>query len=323
MSRSAAVVALALIVGLGPATLCAETDYPAKPVRIVVGFPAGTVADMTGRLLSQKLGQSLGQQFIVDDKPGASSNIAAELVVRAPKDGYTLLMATVANVINATLYRSLPFNFATDLAPVTLVGTVPALLVVNPTLPVHSVADLIALAKSRPGEIFYASSGNGTAAHLSGELFNLMAGVKLAHIPYKGSSEVLNDLIAGRVTVAFANASTVLPHVQSGSLRALASTGLQRTAAAPELPTISESGLQGFDTAVWMGVLAPAGTPPEIVDRLAAAFGAALQAPDVKAQLAAQGIDGIGLGPREFGAYIRSETDKWATAVGVSGAKVD
>jgi tripartite-type tricarboxylate transporter receptor subunit TctC len=322
MTRLLLVVAALLLAALTPVAY-AQTDYPSKPVRIVVGFPPGTVADVTARLLAQKMAPGLGQQLIVDNKPGASSNIAAELVVRSPKDGYTLLMATVANVINTSLFHNLSFDFATDLAPVMLIGSVPALLVVNPSLPVHDVAELIALAKAKPGEIFYASSGNGTAAHLSGELFNLMAGVKLSHIPYKGSSEVLNDLIAGRVTVAFANASTVLPHVQAGTLRALASTGLARTAVAPNLPTISESGLQGFDTAVWMGVLAPAGTPPEVIARLASAFGDALNAGEVKAQLATQGIDTIAKGPQDFASYVRSETAKWAKAVEISGAKVD
>jgi len=301
----------------------AQSDFPAKPIKIIVGFPAGSVADVTARLLAQKAGPALGQQMIVEARPGASSNIAAELVVRAPKDGYTLLMATVANVINASLYHNLSFSFVSDLAPVFLVGSAPTLLVVNPSLPVRSVQDLIAYAKARPGEVFYASSGNGTASHLAGEMFNLMAGVKLAHIPYKGSSDILNDLIAGRVMVSFTAGSTLLPHIKAGTIRGLASAGLQRTAAAPDLPTIAESGLPGFDAAIWLGLLAPSGTPAPIVDRIAGVLGAALRDPDVKTQFAAQGIDEIGKGPAEFAAYIREQAGKWAKAVEISGAKVD
>jgi len=318
-AAAAALVVAAVIAS--PAS--AQSDFPAKPIKVIVGFPAGSVADVTVRLLGQKASPSLGQQVIVEDRPGASSNIAAELVARAPKDGYTLLMATVANVINASLYRHLSFNFGNDFTPVFLIGSAPTLLVVNPSLPVHNVQELIAYAKPRPGQVFYASSGNGTASHLAGEMFNLMAGVKLAHIPYKGSSDILNDLIAGRVMVAFTAGSTLLPHIKSGTVRGLASAGLKRTAAAPDLPTISESGLPGFDAAIWLGVLAPSGTPAPIVERLAGALGAAMHDPDVKAQFAAQGIDEIGKGPRDFAAYIRDQTDKWAKAVEISGAKVD
>ncbi len=313
-----------VLAGIGGApSAFAQADYPSKPIKIIVGFPAGSVADVTARILGQKAGPALGQQVIVEARPGASSNIAAELVVRSPKDGHTLLMATVANVINASLYHNLSFKFVTDLAPVLLVGSAPTLLVVNPSLPVHSVQDLIAYAKSRPGQVFYASSGNGTASHLAGEMFNLMAGVKLAHIPYKGSSDILNDLIAGRGMVSFTAGSALLPHIKAGTIRGLASAGLQRTAAAPDLPTIAESGLPGFDAAIWLGLLAPSGTPAPIVERLASAFGAALHDPDVKTQFAAQGIDEIGKGPQEFAAYIREQTGKWAKAVEISGAKVD
>ncbi len=323
LTRLAAIILAAVTMCLTAAGARAEADYPTKPVRVIVGFPSGTVADVIARLLGAKLSQSLGQQFLVDNRPGASSNIGAELVVRAPKDGYTLFMSTVANTINASVYQHLNFNFSTDLAPIMLVGSVPNILVVNPSLPVHSVADLIALAKTKPGEIFFASSGNGTATHLSGELFNVMAGVKLSHIPYKGSSEILNDLIAGRVTVMFSPASTVLPYIKAGTLRALASTGAKRTAAAPDLPTIAESGLPGFETSVWMGLLAPAGTPSDVIEKLDKALTAALASPDIKAQFATQGVDEIGLGPKEFGTYIRAETDKWAKAVKAAGVKID
>jgi tripartite-type tricarboxylate transporter receptor subunit TctC len=320
--RGAGALLLAAV-AFGTTAARADGEYPVKPIRVIVGFPAGSIADLVARQLGQKAGQELGQQFVVEDKPGASSNIAAELVVRAPKDGYTLFMSTIANTVNASVYSHLSFNFATDLAPIILAGSVPNVLAVNPSLPVKSVQDLIALAKAKPGEIFFASSGNGTVTHLSGELFNMMAGVKLAHIPYKGSSDIMNDLLAGRVMVTFTPASAVWSHMQAGTLRVLASTGSRRTAVAPDLPTIAESGLPGFDTAVWMGLLAPAGTPPAIVNRLAAAFKNALASAEVKEQFAKQGIDEIGLGPAEFAAFIRQDTDKWAKVVNAVGVKID
>jgi tripartite-type tricarboxylate transporter receptor subunit TctC len=313
----------ALVSGLAPAMSEAQALYPAKPVKIVVGFPAGSSADLTARVLAKKLGENLGQQLIVENRPGAGSNIAAESVVRSPADGYTLLMGTVANTINATLARGLSFNFAEDLAPIALVGTVPNILVVHPSLGAATVKDLVALAKSRPGQILYGSSGNGTSPHLSGELFNSMAGVKLVHVPYKGSSQAVTDLLAGRVQVMFSPASTVLPHIQAGTLKALASAGLQRAGVAPDIPTISEAGLTGFDTAVWFGLLAPAGTARDILNRLAAAVGQALVSADVKAQLSAQGIDPLSGGPVEFARYIREETEKWARVIQASGAKID
>jgi tripartite-type tricarboxylate transporter receptor subunit TctC len=301
----------------------AQSTYPSKPVKITVGFPAGSSADVTARILAKKLGDNLGQQFIVENKPGAGSNIATDAVAHAPADGYTLLMGTVANTINASLAKNLTFNFATDLAPITLVATVPNILVVHPSLDVGSVQELISRAKSQPGQILYGSSGNGTSPHLSGELFNYMAGVKMVHVPYKGSSQAVTDLLAGRVGVMFSPASTVLPHIQAGTLKALASSGSKRAGVAPDLPTISETGLTGFDTAVWFGLLAPASTPREILERLSAAVNQALGSADVKAQLANQGIDVLGGTPNDFSRYIRQETDKWAKVIEVSGAKIE
>ncbi|HEX9463876.1 MAG TPA: tripartite tricarboxylate transporter substrate binding protein [Alphaproteobacteria bacterium] len=301
----------------------AQTSYPTRPVRVLIGFPPGTAADVTGRLVSQKLSQTFGQQFVVENRPGASSTIAAEMVVRAPKDGYTLLLGSVANTINATMLKDLSYSFENDLAPVALVTTAPNILVVHPSLPVHTVQELIAYAKPRPGEIFYASSGNGTSPHLSGELFNLMAGVKLAHVPYKGSSDAVTDLLAGRVTVTFSPVSTVLPHIASGKLRALATTGSDRAAAMPELPTVAESGLPGYETSLWFGVLAPASTPRDVVERLAAAIDQALASPDMGAQLAAQGMTPAFRDPQAFAALIHRDTEKWAKVVVASGAKLD
>jgi tripartite-type tricarboxylate transporter receptor subunit TctC len=297
--------------------------YPAKSVRLVLGFPPASAADVVARVVAPRLGEGLGQPVIVENKPGAGSNIAAESVVRASADGYTLLLGTVANTINASLNKGLGFDFERELAPVAGLATAPNLLVVHPSLAVRSVKDLVAAARANPGGILYGSSGNGTAPHLSGELFNLMAGVKLVHIPYKGSPQAVTDLLAGRVLVMFSPASTVLPHIKAGTLRALASTGLQRASAAPELPTIAESGLAGFETAVWFGLFAPAATPREIIERLSRETAGALAAPELKSQLASQGIDVMASTPAQLGEYVRRETDKWAQVVQASGAKID
>jgi tripartite-type tricarboxylate transporter receptor subunit TctC len=297
--------------------------YPAKPVRVVLGFPPASAADLVARIVGAKMGDALNQQLVIDNRPGASSNIATEAVVRAPADGYTLLMGTIANTINASLYTKLPFDFARELTPIAAVASVPNLLVVHPSLPVRSVNELIKAAQTKPGEILYGSSGNGTGPHLSGELFNLLAHVKLVHIPYKGSPQAMTDLLGGRVMVMFSPASTALPHIKAGTLRALASSGAQRTASAPELPTIAEAGLPGFETTVWFGLLAPATTPRDIVERLNKEVLRALNDAEVKKQFTTQGIDAMGGSPEQFAAYIRDETAKWARVVQASGAKLD
>ncbi len=300
-----------------------QSVYPAKPVRVILGFPPASAADLVARIVGAKMSDGLSQQLVIDNRPGASSNIATEAVVRAPADGYTLLMGTIANTINASLYAKLAFDFARDLTPIAAVASVPNLLVVHPSLPVRSVAELIKAAQTKPGEILYGSSGNGTGPHLSGELFNLMAHVKLVHIPYKGSPQAMTDLLGGRVMVMFSPASTALPHIKAGTLRALASSGAQRTASAPELPTIAEAGLPGFETTVWFGLLAPVSTPREIVERLSKEVARALNDADVKRQFATQGIDAISGTPEQFATYIRDETAKWARVVQASGAKID
>jgi tripartite-type tricarboxylate transporter receptor subunit TctC len=313
-------VCLALLLAGLPAAALAE-DYPVRPVRIIVGFAAGASADITARVLAQKLGASLGQQFVVENRAGAGSNLATEFVVRAPKDGYTLLLGTVANTINTTLSPNLSFDFANDLAPVALVATVPNLLVVHPSTGVADVPDLVRLAKTKPGEIFFGSSGVGTSPHLSGELFNEMAGVKLVHVPYQGSAQAVTDLLAGRISVMFSPASTVLAHVQEGKLKALASTQDKRAGIAPDLATMSEAGLAGFDTGVWFGLLAPAGTPSDVTGKLNRAINEALQSGDVLAPLRAQGIDPLGGSAEEFARYIDSETRKWAAVARSAGLK--
>ena len=246
----------------------AQDNYPSRPVRVIVGFGAGAAADSTARIVAQKLGQLLGQQFIVENKPGAGSNIATEFVSQAPKDGYTLLMGTVANTINTTLAPQNRFDFARDFAPITPLVVLSHILVVHPDTGVKSVGELIALAKSKPDSLSFASSGVGTSPHLSGELFNQMAGVKLVHVPYPGSGQAVTDLLANRVQIMFSPAPTVLQHVNKGTLRALASTHMKRTDAAPQLPTMDEAALKGFDTGLWFGLLAPDGTAKDIFEKL-------------------------------------------------------
>lgn len=305
----------------GLAASAAAEDYPTRPVRIVVGFTAGASADVTARVLAPKLSQALGQQFVVENRPGAGSNIAADIVAHAPKDGYTLFLCTIANAINATLPARLNFDFGKDFAPIALLASVPNILAVHPSLGVKTVQELVALVRAKPGQLSYGSSGVGTAVHLSGELFNVMAGAKMVHVPYPGSAQSVTDLIAGRVQVTFAPASTVLPHVQSGRLIELATTQLKRASVAPDLPTMSEAGLKGFDTGVWFGLLAPAGTPRDVVERLAQASNAALKSREVIDPLQKQGIDVLGGTPDEFADYISSEIAKWSRVAEAAGLK--
>jgi tripartite-type tricarboxylate transporter receptor subunit TctC len=297
--------------------------YPARSVRVIVGFPPGSGADITARVIGAKLYEVVGQQLLTDNRPGAGSNIAAEVSAKSPPDGYTLFIGTVANTINATLYSKLPFDFARDFAPVILATAAPNVLVIHPSVPVRSVKDLIALAKSRPGQLDFASSGVGTAPHLSGELFKTMAGVNLTHIPYKGSPPAVADLIAGSVDVMFSPASTVLPHIKSGRLRALAVTTSARLPSLPALPTVSEAALKGYETVTWFGYVAPVKTPTTIVTKLNADIAKVLAMPDVRNQFDIQGIEILGGTPERFAGYIREEIAKWAKVVRLSGAKAD
>src|SRR5215213_7613451 len=303
-----------------PAFVVAQ-DYPSRPVKIIIGFGPGSSADITARVLAQRFNEKLGQQFVVENKPGAGSNLAAEFVARAPKDGYTLLMATTANAINQSLSPNLSFDFAKDLAPVTLVASVPNVLVAHPSLGASSVQELIALAKSKPEQIFFGSSGVGTSTHLSGELFNQMAGVKLVHVPYPGSPQAIADVLTGRIALLFSPASTVLPHVQEGKLKALSTTGAKRTSVAPDLPAMAEAGLPGYETDLWLALLAPAGTPRAVIETLSHAVNEALQVNEIVAPLRAQGIDPLGGTPEEFGRYIAAEISKWAAVAQAAGVK--
>jgi tripartite-type tricarboxylate transporter receptor subunit TctC len=277
MDRIRTLVALAALACLWPLAGQAQGDYPSRPVRVLVGFGPGSSADLAARIVTQRLSQTLAQQFVVENRAGAGSNIATEAVVRAAKDGYTLLLGTVANTINVSLAPNTSFDFQKDLAPIALVSTLPNILVVHPSTGAKTVPELVSLAKAKPGELSFASSGVGTSPHLSGELFNVMAGVKLVHVPYQGSAQAVTDLLAGRTAAMFSPASTVLQHVKDGKLTALASTQLKRAGSAPELPTMDEAGLKGFDTGVWFGLMAPTGTPKEIIDKLAQAVNEALK----------------------------------------------
>ncbi len=313
-------LAAALAAGHLPA---AAQAYPAKPIHLVVGYAAGGSTDSVARLLGQKLAEELGQPVVVENKPGAGATIASDYVAKAAPDGYTLFMSTIANTINTTLYKRLSFDFERDFAPVSLVATVPNVLVVNPDVPAKTVKEFIALAKSKPGEINFGSSGSGSSVHLSGELFNMAAGVKLTHVPYKGSAPAAVDLMSGQIQAMFDNLSTALPFIKAGKLRALAVTSAERSPAAPDIPTMAEAGLPECEVLSWFALVAPAKTPKDIVDRLNAATVKALADPAVKQQFAALGADPVSSTPAVLADLIKSETAKWAKVVKASGASVN
>lgn len=295
-------------------------DYPSRPIRLIVGFGPGTTADITARILGQRMGPILGQQIVVENRPGGGSSIAGDFVVHAPKDGYTLFMGTAANVINAAISQ-LPFDFVNDLTPIALATQAPNILVVHPSLGVATVKELIALAKAKPEQLFFGSPGVGTAPHVSGELFNMMAGVKLVHVPYQGSAQAMTDLLGGRISLMFSPASTAVPHIASGAVKALASTTLKRPSIAPNLPTMDESGLPGFDTSVWFALNAPAGTPQNVIDKVGRALNQALENPEVQKALQAQGIEPLGGTPEQYRSYVASEMKKWTEVAAAAGMK--
>jgi len=314
---------LGLVLALVAALAAAQT-YPTKPIRLVVPFPPGGATDILARDVAQKLTEAWGQSVIVDNRPGAGGNIGSELVAKSAPDGYTLEMGTVGtHAINASLYAKMPYDHVKDFTPVILVAGVPNVLVVNPSLPANSVAELIAYAKANPGKLNFASSGNGTSIHLSGELFKVMAGVQITHIPYKGSAPALQDLVGGQVQMMFDNLPPSLPQIKAGKLRALAVTSAARASALPDVPTLAESGLPGFEASSWFGILAPAGTPAPIVAKLNAEIARYLATPEAKEKLAKQGANAAGGTPDDFAKHIAAETAKWAKVVKDSGAKID
>jgi tripartite-type tricarboxylate transporter receptor subunit TctC len=306
------------------ATGAFAADYPNKPIRLVVPFSAAGTTDFLARAIAQKLGTNMGTTVIVDNRPGAGGNIGSDIVAKADPDGYTLLLGTVGtHAINASLYKKMPYDTVKDFAPITLVASVPNIVVVHPSVPAKSIKELLALAKAKPGNLTFASSGNGSSIHLSGELFKSMAGVDMLHVPYKGSGPAVADLVGGQVNLMFDNMPSSLPHVKSGRLRAIAVTGAKRSPAVPDLPTIAESGVPGYDSVAWFGVLAPAGTPPAIVKKLNAEIIKVLKSPDVAQRLSSQGAEPAYNTPEQFSAYIKTEMGKWAKVVKASGAQVD
>ncbi len=298
--------------------------YPAKPVRMIVGFPPGQATDIVARLVAEKLSSRLGQSFFVDNKPGAAGIIGTELTAKAPPDGYTLQMNSSGPLsVNPGLYSKLPYDPTRDLQPISLAATVPLFLVVHPSVKATNVRELVALAKAQPGKLNYASGGSGVTNHLIMEMFKHTAGLEMTHVPYKGGPPAVTDLIAGQVSLMFETGPGILPHVRSGKLRALGVGSVKRSAATPDLPTIAEQGYPGFDGVAWIGLVAPAGVPRPIVEKLAAETAAIIALPDVRERLLALGAEPAANTPDEFGAYIRSEIAKWGKVIKESGARAD
>jgi len=299
------------------------TAYPAKPVRIVVPSSPGGGTDILARLLAQKLTENLGQQFVVENRPGAGRIIGIEAVARSAPDGYTLLMAASAIVINEVLYKKPPYDTLRDFAPITLGASLPNILVVHPALPAKSVRELIALAKARPGMLNYSSAGSGTSPHLSMELFRIMSGITLTHIPYKGTGPATVDLVAGQVQLSMPNVLTALPQIKGGKLRALGVTSAKRASGLPDIPAIAEAGVPGYEAIQWYGLLAPAGTSRDVVNKLQSETAKILVLQEVKERLAADGADAVGNRPQEFAAYIKAEIDKWSKVVKAGGITLE
>ena len=297
--------------------------YPSKPVRVVVPYPPGGPTDIVARVLFQQVAESTGQQFVIDNRAGAGGNIGAEHVAKSTADGYTLLIGTTAHAINMSLFKSLNYDVQKDLAPVSLLTQGPLVLVTHPQVPANSVKELIDMAKAKPGSLNFASSGNGQSTHLSAELFNSMAGTKMVHVPYKGSAPALSDLMTGQVGIMFDTTLSAMPFVRAGKLKALGVTSPQRTPAAPDVPTIAESGLPGYEVFAWNGVFVPAGTPKAVVVQLNEEIRKAMQLPQVRDKFSAQGFAASWNTADQFGVFVRNEVDKWARTVKASGATLD
>ncbi|HEY8553451.1 MAG TPA: tripartite tricarboxylate transporter substrate binding protein [Burkholderiales bacterium] len=309
------------VLGIG---VQAADDYPSKPIKMVVPFPPGGTTDILARIVGQELTKAWGQQVVIENRAGAGGNIGSDIVAKAAPDGYTLLMGTVGtHGINMSLYKKMPYDAVKDFQPITVVAAVPNILVVHPSVPVHSVKELVDYAGKNPGKLSFASSGNGTSIHLSGELFKTLTGVQMTHVPYKGSAPAITDLLGGQVHLMFDNMPSAFPHVQAGKLRALAVTTAQRAAAAPDLPTIAEAGVPGYEATSWFGVLAPAGVPRPIVEKLYREIARILKDPQVSKEMRARGAEPVGNTPDEFAAYIKAEIEKWRKVVEASGAQVD
>jgi tripartite-type tricarboxylate transporter receptor subunit TctC len=313
----------ALCAALAIAPVAAQETYPSRPIRVIVPFSPGGAVDGPTRIVAQELTKRLNQQVVVENRPGAGATIGTEAVAKSAPDGYTLLLASQTNAISATLYPKLSFSPIDDFAPISLIGREPGVLVVNPVLPVKTVQEFIELARAKPGQIDFASSGNGSGQHLfAAQLFS-MANVKLNHVPYRGSGQATTDLIAGVVTVSVPGLAGMLPHIRAGKLRALAVTSAQRSPQLPDVPTLAESGYPSYSAYVWLGLLAPKGTPAPIIERLNREVLAVLDLPEVKGYMANASIEALGTSPAEFGTFFRTERDTWAKVIKDTGAKLD
>jgi tripartite-type tricarboxylate transporter receptor subunit TctC len=298
-------------------------SFPVKPIRLISPFAPGGGNDTISRVLTQTMTKNIGQSVIVENRPGANTIIGMEIVAKAPPDGYTLVMTSSSLAINAALYPKLPYDSARAFAPVSLIASTPLIVVVHPSLPARSIRELISMAKAKPGELFYPVSGVGNISNLAGELFNMLAGVKLVSVPYKGAAPGLNDLLGGRLSVGFNSALATMPHIRSGKLRAIAVTGSSRAPRLPDVPAVAEAGVPGYEASTWYGVLAPAGTPHPAVQWLNVELGRALNAAEVKSGLLAQGLDLVGGTPEQFAAHIRTEMVKWAKVIAATEMKAE
>jgi tripartite-type tricarboxylate transporter receptor subunit TctC len=322
--RIAALILALGTLGTGAAFAQGAANYPNKPIRIVVPFAAAGTTDLLARAIGIEMQKAWGQTVVVENRPGAGGNLGSDVVAKAPPDGYTLLVGAVSpQAINVTLYPKLPYDVMRDFSHITLIAAVPNVLEVNPSVPVKTVKELIALAKSKPGQLTYASSGSGTSIHLSAELFKTMAGVDMLHIPYKGSGPAVTDLVGGQVNLMFDNLPSSIGQIKAGKLRAIAVTTLKRSPALPDVPTIAESGLPGYDASSWFGMHAPAGTPKDIINKIHGVVTKSLHTPEMAERLATQGAQAVGNTPEEFTEFLRVEIAKWAKVVKASGARVD
>ena len=320
-SASAVLSAIALLMSAAPASVAQV--YPAKTVRVVIPWPPGGSNDVVGRIVMQKLGETLGQQFVIDNRPGAAGSIGSDVVAKAPADGYTLMVHSTTHVGNAHLYKKLPYDTLKDFTGVAMLVSQPGVLTVHPSLPAHSVKAFIALAKSRPGQILYSSSGNGSAPHLSMALFISMAGIDIVHVPYKGGAQQVTALVAGEAQASLATVSTVIEQIRAGKLRPLGVNSLQRVAVLPDTPPISQAGVPGYEMSPWIGVFAPAGTPRAIIDRLHAEIGKILRFPDVTRNLSNQALEPSVASVEQFNATIRADYEKYGKLIRLAGARVE
>ena len=318
-----AVVAVVLAMTAFASTATRAQNFPARPLKVIVPFSPGGAVDGPMRVIAQELGRRLGQQVVVENRPGAGATIGTDLVAKSPPDGYTLLLASQTNAISATLYPKLPFDPLDDFTPIGLIGREPGVLVVNPALPVRTLQEFVAYAKARPGQLDFASSGNGSGQHLFMAMLASMTGMKLTHVPYKGSGQATTDLLGGRIAASIPGTAGMVAHIKAGKLRALAVTGSKRSPQLPDVPTVAESGVPGYEAYVWMGLMAPRGTPPAIVDLINRELRQTLATDEVRNYMTGVGIEIVVSTPDEFGAFFRAERDRWAKVIRETGAKTE